>query len=304
MDVTDELDRHMRALLPKLKLIPNKARSFTMSMDDAIRGYRFTHELLERLLAYGLPAHGGPDGPRMNDMDLRNVALRLGFGPVALAARRFWAASLSQSGGQARTYEIFYYAACPTPGHGPACRYRFVLPGGGHAECEVPAAGGGGSYKTTLSLDTGWPLLPSESRYILEVTEGLEFMYLPEALKTDLGFIRRTGLSDCRGTTELLVREGRRHGVPVRPSFGFIVAPPYSSRHNWAEFLVGDRWVPIDPVLIRLMVDMGLLDAREWPVFRSPGTMLVRVGDEPTWVVAHESEPVPAEVRTRRLRRD
>ncbi|MFI6743396.1 transglutaminase domain-containing protein [Nonomuraea sp. NPDC050451] len=300
-DLSDELDRHMRALVSKLKLIPDEARSFTMSMDDAIRGYRLTRELLERLLAYGLPAGNGPDGPRMDHLDLRNAAFRLGFGPIALAARRFWAASLNQPGSQPRTYEIFYYATCPTPGHGLVCGYRFLLPGGGYADCEVPADVGA-SYKTTLSLATEWPLLPPESRHILQGMEELEFMYLPRPLKTDLGFIRQTGLSDCLGTTRLLVHEGRRHGVPVRPSFGFIVAPPYVSLHNWAEFLVGDRWVPIDPVLIKFMVDMELLDACDWPGFRSPGAMLVRVGDEPTWIGAHEGDPVPAEVRTRRLR--
>ncbi|HEY0002187.1 MAG TPA: hypothetical protein VGB74_17185, partial [Actinoplanes sp.] len=79
-------------LLTKLRRIPDTVRDFSVSVSDARRHYYLTPELLDQLMAMGLPHRGTGDAIRFDLVDVMNLALHLGSSPPARAARRFWAA--------------------------------------------------------------------------------------------------------------------------------------------------------------------------------------------------------------------
>jgi hypothetical protein len=289
-------------LLAKLAAIPDTTRAFTATPQDVGRRFGLSPEILELLIERGVP-HAVHDGdPYLDVRDVRTVAMHLGFGPAAAAARRFWATGLNDaSRGDHTRYELYYRSGCPDPGHAPECHYRMAVPGG-HVERVVGADHTGPLYSVQMSLDTDWPAFPAEWRGLLDVLDGMDFIILPRDLRLDLDFARDVGIADCVSGTELLVREATRWGVPVRRSFGVIVTPPYSSRHNWAEFRIGNRWVPIDPLFVNALRTWGLLDPDAWPVDRSPGALYARVGAQQGPFLTHDGTDLKTTLLTRRIR--
>lgn len=294
-------DASVVGLLAKLTLIPDSARGFSLPVSEVERRFRLTPEVLDYLVARGLPTRHRDGGPHFDYLDIRNTALQLGFGPAAQAARRFWSAGLNAPAGRPTRYEIYYQGACPDRGHAPICHYRIAAPGGRPARVSLPAGHTGALLTVEVSLDNDWQPFPAEWREVLHLMDDLDFMYLPRALRLDLDFVRQTGLCDCVGGAEIIVREGRRRGLPVRRSHGLIMTPPYSTRHDWAEFLVDGRWMPVDPLLVRSMTRWGMLDPAAWPIHRSPGAILVRLTPHRQPLVTHDGTDVPVIMLTRRL---
>jgi hypothetical protein len=234
---------------------------------------------------------------------MRNVAMRMGGS--ARAARRFWSAGMNRgrSDGPA-CYEIEVKVECPEPGHTGTCRYGFVLPGKGYVEEEVPAGSPAPAPVVQVSIEPDWPALPDEARDLLDTLNGIDFMRLPAPLREDTDFLRHARIGDCLGTTRFLVEEGRRRGLPVRSRYGIMVVLPYSNRHNWAEFDVDGRWVPVDPVLLRWMIEWGVVDASEWDAYRSPGAVLAGIGEKKVPLGTHHGVEVRSTLVTRRVRQE
>lgn len=294
-------------LLATLRLIPDGARAFTVSTQDARRYYSLTTGLLDFVVELGLPHAGAGEDAHFDLVDVMNLALHLGFSPAARAARRFWAAGLNRPpGGEPARYEVEYRAACPIPGHPPPCRYRVILSDDravdrqSFPEDDEPLA------VARAALVDDWPELPPAARDLLDEVGDLQFVRLPPALRRDIGFIRRTGLSDCAGTATLLRAEGLRRGLRVRSSYGFIIVPPFSTTHHWAEIWIDGRWIPVDPVLIRAMIGWGVLDGAAWHPYRSPGAIFSRVCESGSDLVTHEGTDrgVMLTLPTRRIAAD
>jgi hypothetical protein len=144
-------------------------------------------------------------------------------------------------------------------------------------------------------------VLPDAAREVARTATDLEFMYLPEAIRGDVSFVRRSRLADCCGQANLLMIEALARHYPARRSFGYITAPPFATEHHWAELMVGGVWVPVDPVLIRKMVYWGALDAELWHPYRSIGSIVTRVSDQAVAPITHNGERVPAMLPVRLL---
>ena len=124
------------------------------------------------------------------------------------------------------------------------------------------------------------PLPPALARALGELLAELasyDFCWLRPPLEADLAFVRRTRLANCRSTAGLLVEEAPRLGVEARLAHGLLLAPPYSTPHNWAEVRTDDGWVALDPLLLGLLARFAGLDATAWPPARSPGAILLRL---------------------------
>jgi hypothetical protein len=289
------------ALAERISRIPDSVRAFGYDAGWAWTRLRLSAELLEFMAAHGLPRQAVDGVPTYDNLDLINVAIHLGLGPVARAARRFWplALRLSAARGGIR-YEARYHTECPEPGHEGPCRYAFAAPG--DAVVEYAIDGGGPPQMCVEATTSGrLPALPPEARAVLGAVDDIEFLILPKPFSSDIDFVTRNGFGDCEAVCKILCDEARARGIPVRPSYGLLVSPPFATGHYWAEFAVGDAWVPVDPVLTREMIRWGVLDPVEWPPHRSIGPILVRLGDLDTKLATHNGTGVPVTASARAL---
>jgi Transglutaminase-like superfamily len=290
------------SLLEKLRRIPDSARDFDWGVDAAWTRLRVNHDLMAYLTEHGLPYRIVNGVPKYDRVDIVNVSMRLGFGPLARAPRRFWPLALCRSpaSGSVR-YEMRYKLACPQPGHDGPCRFVAALPGDATAECVTPSGGPGPQVRLDVSAPTAWPPLPPEVRAVVDTAGDIDYLMLPNSVRHDIDFVTRAGVSDCAGVAKILYREGLARGLEVRACVGLIASPPFSTPHNWAEFRVDGTWVPVDPILVREMVEWGVLDPAEWHPYRSTGALLCRLGDYDTMLAHHDGTPLDISVPTRLL---
>lgn len=289
-------------LLEKTARIPDAARIFDVPLSQARLRFRIPADVLEFLAGHGLPRTGSGESARYDDRDLTNVALHLGYSPVARAARRYWAAGLNGDPADGRmSYRIEYLPACPDPDHRGACNYRLALPGLGVVEREVDREARV-LHRATVTPECDWPQFTEAERALLDEAASLDLMFVPRSLRYNLDFIRKARICDCIGATALLIEAAERYGVQARWAFGTIVVPPFASAHNWVEIFTGGRWVPADPVLIKAMVAWGALDPAEWPPYRSPGAIFVRLADQEVHIAEHDGVPVPVSMSLRPVR--
>ncbi|GAA0572138.1 hypothetical protein GCM10010172_65840 [Paractinoplanes ferrugineus] len=289
-------------LVEKLRRIPDRVRILDRTPHWAWTRLRLRPELLSCLTELGLPRRTAEDGLLYDRYDLANSAMQLGQGPLARSARRFWPIAMDRvDAGTSTRYEMKYQMRCPDPGHGPVCHYLLTLPGGEVVARDVPAGETMPDVTVEIVPEIDWPELPDRMRAPLAAVGELDFMLLREEIRRDLSFVRDSGLADCAGTAILVVEEARKLGLRARASFGCVVAPPFGVEHYWAELLVGDRWLPVDPVLIRQMVVWGVLDGDRWPPHRSIGPLVARIGDLGVPLVRHEGEEIPSTLPVRLL---
>jgi hypothetical protein len=280
-----------------LRQIPVWARRFSVTPDEALAGYRISGDLLREFAELGLPHVMDGDVPLFDGYDLTNLALYLRLRSPQRAAMRYWANVLTRPAGERREYQLDYLAACPVPGHLGECEFLCCLPGCGETVVRRRGEGTGPLTSVVVILHNDWPPLPPPLAAAIEEIAHIRFFRLPDAVKTDLGFMFTAQIGDCLGIARYLAAEGARRGLQTRAVFGLIVAPPYATPHFWAEVAMDGRWVPADPGLIQGMVDWGALP-RGWPPDRSPGAFLVPLTHRHGFAVSHEGVSAAVSFRT------
>jgi hypothetical protein len=291
------------SLVSLLLRIPDGARTFSTPIAEAWRRYRLNADLLEFMAAEGLPTYKAHGTIYFDHFDLLNASGHLGTSPANWMMKRFWPAALNRTAQMnPATYEIGYQMQCPAPGHRGPCRYVLVTPHGGRVLRIVDAGDTSVVERARVSLATVWPTLPPELCELLDASSGdLTFMFLPYSLATDLDFIRTTKLADCAAASRLLFQEGQQRGLPARLSYGLAVAPPFSIRHYWVEFQVGEIWVPVDPLLIKTMIGWGVLKSDVWHPHRSLGAILARIAPHRVALARHAGLEVRVTLPTRQV---
>jgi hypothetical protein len=276
--VSDELS--VENLVARLTAIPRTARQFLLSAEHARRRYRVGIELLNLLESFGLSE--SRDGVRYFDnTDLINVEFYRGGGPLTVSLRRFWPAMLKRLPDCGPvTYQLEYDATCPDPGHQGDCEYALMVPGGQRTVRIAPSAEEEPLTRFAIERPTRWPELPEAARAVVDTVRDVKFVRLPRRFAhtwNDIEFVHTTGLGDCAAVAEILVERGNATGVRTRLAYGLMLAPPFSLPHVWAEVLVDEVWVPVDPLLVNALVGWNQLDGLEWPAYRSPGAALCRL---------------------------
>lgn len=291
----------------RLRLIPDEARDFAVGRDQAAREFGFDAAAVDALLAHGLPHADGRDGdgPLLWATDLQYLSLRLGRGAVYQGVLNRWASALTSFSARAHTPVAIRCRAYAPPG----TRVELLAPGGQRVQAEA-ATGGAGRNAVALGFEATMhaaPALPQDlARTLGELLADLaayDFCWLRPPLEADLAFVRRTRLANCRSTAGLLVEQAPRLGVEARLAHGLLLAPPYSTPHNWAEVRTDGGWVALDPLLLGLLARFAGLDARAWPPERSPGAILLglTVPGTPLVTSADDGRPLEATFLTKPL---
>jgi hypothetical protein len=284
----------------RVRRVPDLYRRYTEPVAAATREHLLDTGLLEQLVELGLPVSGRGDGMLFDPLDLANVALTLGRPTPRLVTMRGWrSALLRAAGGTAVDFHLRVRPRCPASVHGPECDLA-VAP-------ELAARGAMAGpprraepHHWSLRIDPRGDAeeLTGAARELVTLLAGVDFHLLPVELSEDLGFLREQRLSDCRLAARFLLDAAAARGLPVRESFGFIVASPFATAHSWVELRTGDRWVSADPLTLKALADCGLLDARDWPLWRSPGAALWRLGDGLVPLVTRDGRSVPVSLPT------
>jgi Transglutaminase-like superfamily len=282
----DEID----GWIARLREIPDAARDFAVAHEQAEREFGFDSDAAAELIARGLPHARGDDGPLLWETDLQYLGLRLGRRGVYQGVLNRWAGALTSLSARAETAVAIRARAYAPPG----TAVELLAPGGARVRGEAAGALG---FETTMRGELA-PLPRALADALGELLADLaayDFCWLRPPLEADLAFVRRTRLANCRSTAGLLVEEAPRLGVEARLAHGLLLAPPYSTPHNWAEVRSGDGWVALDPLLLGLLARFAGLDAAAWPPTRSPGAILLALTEPGTPLVTAADTGAPLE---------
>ena len=279
----DELD----GWIARLREIPDGERAFTVASQQAEREFGFDAQAVGELVARGLPHAGGDDGPLLWVSDLQYLGLRLGCARVYQGVLNRWASALTSLSARSETPLAIRCRAYAEPG----AVMELLAPDGPPVRASAGAPLG---FETTVRGAA--PLPAALERALGELLDDLasyDFCWLWPPLETDLAWVRRTRIANCRAAAGLLVEEAPALGVEARLAYGLLLAPPYSTPHNWAEVRTDDGWVALDPLLLSLLTRFARLDPVAWPPRRSPGAILLRLADPGTPLVVDADTGAP-----------
>jgi len=292
MGSANELDDWIAAL----RAIPEQARDFAVAREQAEREFGFDAAAVQELVARGLPHAAGPagDGPLLWATDLQYLGLRLGCARIYQGVLNRWAGALTAFSAQD---EVPVQVRCTVYAE-PGTEIELLAPGGARVRAQTGARGASAlAFETTMrgrphELDAA---TAGALRELLGDLAAYDFCWLRPPLEADLDFVRRTRLANCRSTAGLLVEAAPALGVEARLAHGLLLAPPYSTPHNWAEVGTPDGWVALDPLLLGLLARFAGLDPAAWPPERSPGAILLALTEPGTPLVTDARSGAPLE---------
>ncbi|WP_304450695.1 transglutaminase domain-containing protein [Nocardiopsis sp. YSL2] len=257
----------LEAVVDRVRQVPDRYREFRVTPDRAEWLHRLDRELLNELTDAGLPCRGSSRNRLYDHRDLSNISLALRLPTARYLAMRGWAGSLKAPLPEDRLHEVVITSRPPEtavedPRFSPSDLLR-SLP----SFSEL----GNGQFRLTLTPDHRESPVCDALLELTSPVADLYFHVLPDELREDLGFLRETGLADCKLAAKFVVDRAEASGMRARRAFGFFLAVPYSIDHAWAEIYVDGSWYGFDPHLLNALVELGLLSGGEWPMHRSIG---------------------------------
>ncbi|MFF9350159.1 transglutaminase domain-containing protein [Streptomyces sp. NPDC014734] len=300
-DVEDQVEHVTHDAVAKVLLVPGRYRRFSVPRTAARREYGVNGELLDKLLDLGMPSHGTGADITFDSLDLENIALDLRLPSSQVAAMRLWARSLTgPKVPRLGLCEITLSLNCPEPGHRGNCGFSLSshlaerMDAPRHPESEqlsfqffAPAE--------NHDFDADFTPVVSEAR-------SLTFHRIPDELVTDMGFLKETGLADCRSASRRLLDVAEDAGYAARPAAGFFLGAPFPCTHAWFEVRVGERWQAADPFFLDTLHHWGILSPEDWPLTRSPKRIVWRIESEHELsmpLIRHGKRPMAAAVAAR-----
>jgi hypothetical protein len=283
-------------------MVPAAYKTFQCDAETAGRVFAVDGQLLSVLLDLGLPHEGKGDDRRFDELDLGNISMHLRLPSGHWLATRRWAKSLrfAQDVGSP-SYEFTLKASCPRPGHAGVCDFSISR----LVEADfTPDGEAADTYTLRANLPPNAHELAGVLDPVVREARRLHFHQVPAQLSKDIGFVRDTGLAQCRTSTHYLVDVAARHGLTVRPAVGLFASAPFSIWHIWLEVLVDDEWHQADPFFLHTLAEWDVLDTGDWPLSCSPRSAVLRLGSATLMeapMVTHAEEPAPWSVYTRRL---
>lgn len=281
--------------IARLREIPDTEREFAVGREQAEREFGFDAAAADELVAQGLPHARGEDGePLLWATDLQYLGLRLGCARVYRGVLNRWAGALSAFSARSETPVQIRCSAYAPPG----TTIELLAPDGERVQAEAGARGAAPLGFQTTMRGAPAPLPAAVAQALHELLVDLasyDFAWLRPPLEADLAFVRRTRLANCRSTAGLLVDAAPALGVEARLAHGLLLAPPYSTPHNWAEVRTDDGWAALDPLLLGLLTRFAELDASAWPPARSPAAILLRLTEPGTPLVTDAATGAPLE---------
>lgn len=245
------LDAASRVHVERLRHLPDAAREFAVDGTVA-RRYGLHNAILDELIDAGLPHRVRPRGPLFDEADLKFLGLRLGTAKDYVRIFRTYADSVRWTENQEAVRVTV------------TVRWRWdMMPkepvsfcGGDVAESGMVTSPSG--VRTfSLLLSTKRRPLPKDVVVALEPMRSFEHYLLSDAARGDETLAHKTGLVDCTTGAAIVTGILLRSGFQARTRSGLWLASPLSAVHTWAEVLVNDEWLPVDPVFGAFVARFG-----------------------------------------------
>ncbi|WP_380830807.1 transglutaminase domain-containing protein [Sphaerisporangium rhizosphaerae] len=281
----------MGDLVERLARVPGRYRRFVATREDATWRHGIGPEMLDALTSAGMPCERVDGATRYDELDLVNVSLSLRLPSPRLMVMRGWAAAIRATAHAGpTTYTVTINAHCRHSTPDEPCSIEASTELRGNLAVSAPR---GGPLTLTRHVTAGEPRAYPDLAPFFGLIDGVRFHLLPNGLREDVGFLRETGLADCRLAAAHLVEEAASRGLLARRSFGLFLSAPYSISHSWLDLRLDDRWVSFDPLLLNLFTGWGLLAADQWPAHRSTGDGACRLGEREFVLATHNGEALP-----------
>ncbi|WP_369174956.1 transglutaminase domain-containing protein [Streptomyces sp. R28] len=293
-----------RDVVSRARQMPDKYRTFSASPVDARRVYGISEALLAVLLDLGLPCTGAAENVAFDPLDLENTAAALGLPSSQMVAMRRWTRSLAQAQTPERERcEMTVSLHCPEPGHEGGC--DFSLSRHLASALGVSARSKNEQIVSRVVMATRIHDFDAPFDVVADEARRLVFHRIPDELAMDIGFLKETGLADCRSAARHLCQVAVQVGYVTRPAAGFFIGAPFPCTHAWFEIRIDDRWIAADPFFLNTLHHWNILDPEDWPVTRSPHSIVwpLEEAHELTMPLArHGNTPVKAVMTARWLR--
>ncbi|MDH6145166.1 MULTISPECIES: hypothetical protein [Kitasatospora] len=290
----------------RARMVPDRYRTFAADPSHNASVFGLQDGLLQELLDLGLP-HERRDGRLFLDpLDLENTTHLLGLPSPYRSALDLWSRSLrdpdSLTGSR---YQITLRWTCPAPGHAAQCRFAAATQA---LAAVLQETGPAQADSLTVQVETAdtWHDFGKAIEPLVAAAAELAFHKVRWPLAGDPGFVRETGLAECRLATRHLLRVAEEAGIAAGAACGFFLGLPFPAPHAWLEVRTEDGWCAADPFFLGTLHGWGVLDPHDWPVRRSPRQLLWRTGVEFSShvpLLTHNGHSVPVRVTARRTRR-
>lgn len=274
--VRPEITAEAATLLGRIAAIPMEFRNFSVPRRQAARLYGLDVALLDAMDRAGLSRPFGAD-LHYDGYDCANLSLHLKLPSVQRMAMRSWAATLRIAQGAPTLDYRLDIALEPGMTDNSRPPLDVMVPEGGRRSL-MPDCNG-----VLLSVKGAnpcrYPPFSAEVTALLDEVEAIDFFMLSERMRWNVEVIVANRFAECGGCAKWLKTEAGRRGLPARQFFGLLLAKPYSTPHFWTAFQVGNQWVPVDPLLIKLLRQTANLLSADWPLHRSPGAAFLPLAE-------------------------
>ena len=279
-------------IVAAVRRLPDELRTFSIDRRAARLLYGVTDDVLQQLEEHGLPCRSQAEKRLYDPNDLSNVSLYLGLPSVQRQAMQGWLDTLELVGDAAEAPRfVVKYATMAMPGEKGPRHLQVGLPEG---QTELIEAEPGAIVKAIeWTPRLKWPDAAPVLREILCDIASMNFFLIPPQLRQDAGFATRTRLLDCGLASRITITRAQEAGLPMRLRYGLLLAKPAATVHAWAECNIEGNWTPFDPLILATLSRHLGLSADVWPPERSPGAMLLPLGDQPFDVVTDGSQAIP-----------
>ncbi|MFG2328722.1 transglutaminase domain-containing protein [Streptomyces sp. NPDC048604] len=251
----------------RLAAVPQGYRRVDVGVRGAARILGVDEGAVRRLVAAGLPARAGGEGPLMDRYDLINLGLLSGSGrSVPEAAERRWTGQAAGPPGDwtaPRALRLALSTHCsvrcagPPPASPPVAslasgttavrRWRSLEPGG-RVLADVTLRGRSRRVRSRAAREV------FDELYAALAAGRYRYARLPAALAAAPERALAAGVLDAVTAALVMAGQARAAGLEARIRSGFLLGPgdvSYRSaalRHTWAEVREAGHWLPLDPV--------------------------------------------------------
>jgi len=254
------LDTHWLPALDHLVPVPAAFREVSLDLPTAARELGCSPEVLTALVAAGLPAEHGSDGPRFDPHDVMNLGLLSGTGrsSAELGERRLMRLATGTAAEWVieRNWRIAFSASCSAAGCTDVARPVRPAPEllGGRltqwrADLADPSA-------VQAVLSTRGRLDTVRTGAVREIYDDLldalrtghyRYGWVPRKMSADAS-VDVFGMMNCMVAAASMRDRAAAAGIAARIRRGVLLGF-VGVEHAWTEVLEEDRWVALDPVL-------------------------------------------------------
>jgi hypothetical protein len=272
------LNNDISEVIDRLLQIPVECRNFNIDESKACSEYRFTPDILDFLKNKGI-SHRLEDGAyAFCHLDLITMGYYMRIPTRLNLVFRTWGGSLKKYKHHKSIDASF--DIIPIDGSiDDDQTYEFEILTPQINRLKVTGQNNQALMHFDIQRNNTRVEFSSELRDVIDKVLQFDFFMLPEDVRWDLDFILKTKMADCGGSSKYCHALLKEKGFEARHCFGIVLAEPFGSGRYFTEVRLNDRWVAIDPHLIKLLRGLSSLKNDDWSCNRSPGEVMLPLGE-------------------------